>query len=434
MRKKIVILGAGISGLALHWFLKKTSPDLEIITIEKSSHIGGWVRTIEKNGYLFELGPHTLRGASQITMQLIEDLGLQDQIILAHPYAKSRFLFENGKMNKIPASLLGCLFSPFLKEICIAIFKDFSTTRLSDKDISIYDFVKHRFGAKVAERLIDPMISGIYAGNIKQLSLCSCFPLWQKWEQQYGSVFKGVVKYKEPSCPIFSFKKGMSTLVNALNNDSIILNSQASSITFENEKPRVHLMNGKSFSADHLFSTLPLHSLGKLLPTKITIPQLPHASVAVVNLGFRKSVLKQQGFGYLIAQREKEDILGGIWLSSIFPEQNVYPEETRISIMIGGMHRPELCQQSENALINIALQALKNQIGCTDIPDAIHVNIAHNAIPQYPVGFKQSIDDFKKQLSQISTRITCLGTSFSGVSLNDCIQHAYSSAKINPNH
>jgi oxygen-dependent protoporphyrinogen oxidase len=426
MAKQIVILGAGISGLTAAWYLKKKhGSTIEITVVEKTSRPGGWIQTEEVEGFLFEKGPRSCRtkGNGRATLELIEELGLQAQVIGSHPEASQRYLYLEKQLQKLPTSFVSLPFSTTLKGWMKAAWRDLRTAAGPPSDQSIYEFFTRRIGAEWTDRFIDPLVAGIYAGDIHRLSIQSCFPLFYEWEQKQGSLIKGAFCQlkKSPSSsafvkkmekfPIFSFKKGMATLPQALNEQldaHMIFNVSALKMEPSPEGVKVFLSDGRVIDAHQVISTLP--------PT-----DLPYATVAVVNIGFRQSLLKEKGFGYLIPSKEKEAVLGCVFDSCVFPEQNG-PQETRLTVMLGGAHHPQVSQWTNRECLAFAQSALSRHLGINAMPDAISVSIAHQAIPQFEVGHGQWVANYKKQYE--SARFKFLGSAFSGVAVNDCIAYA----------
>ena len=146
--------------------------------------------------------------------------------------------------------------------------------------------------------------------------------------------------------------------------------------------------------ADHVFSTLPAEELSRLLfpfceeSAKI-LREIPFASVGVVNFGYRHKMFEHSGFGYLIPSKERTENLGRCLGFLCFSYQNYYPEETRLTVMLGGMHHPEICTMPSAEMINTALESVVEHMHIKEIPDVIHCKRAWNSIPQYLVGHQK---------------------------------------------
>lgn len=445
IKKRVIILGAGISGLALGWFFKQRfKEEIELTILEKESCCGGWVRTHNCSGFLFESGPRSCRTAGHgiATLQLIESLGLQDEVIAASPAAKKRFLYFDRKLQQLPTGLASFLTSPLTKGILPAIGREWYKQPQWHGDETIYEFISRRLGSTIAERLVDPMVTGIYAGDIRQLSMQACFPDIFHGIEQHGSMLgmlgsrifqRRQINYLSPFVQawskhsIFTLRQGMGSLVNTLENklkNDLRLNCEATSVDLTEEKIHVKLRDGSSLNADQLFCTLPAYALQELI--KVSVPKIEYTSVAVVNMGWGKKVLKHEGFGYLIPSQEQENVLGVVWDSSAFPQQNANTNETRLTVMLGGTHRPDITLRNEQEIRDTALNAVRQHLGIEELPKAILVSCAKNAIPQYKVGHKQKVKDFEHTIQQaFKGKLTILGNAWNGVSLNDCIAQAY---------
>lgn len=394
--KKVIILGAGISGLTAAWELKKKyGSTIDLTLIEKSDRVGGWIKSVHHEGFLFELGARSFRPA-EATLSLIQELGLEKELIRANAHAKKRYLSIHRSLHQITPLLL-------LKQGLIpALVKDLVTPRSNQEDTSIYDFFSRRLGSSLTESLIDPVVKGIYGGNYKNLSMRSCFPnLWNS----HQSLLSAFLKRKKVKTPLLSFKKGMETLPKQLAKNleaKILLSTEILQI-----QERKVITASQTFEADHIISTIPGYALAKIYPD--FQDWLSYVTLSVVNLGWKGDLLPKRGFGFLVPEKERGEILGMTWDSDIFPDQN-QGAQTRLCVMIPGEHAKE-------KLRAVALKNVAHYLNIQKQPDASLAYTAHQAIPQYPVGHFQELQTLPKQ-------ITFLGNSFYGVSINECIRQS----------
>jgi oxygen-dependent protoporphyrinogen oxidase len=333
---RALILGGGITGLSAAWFLKKKNPNAEITLLEKSDRVGGWIRTDREGDFLFEKGPRTFPlGRCPLLLEMMQELRLN--ILYAKP--QKRYLWKKGKLHslgsQLPWLLPYLLREPFVKKSIV-------------EDESIYDFAVRRFGVKVAEEIFDPMTLGIYAGDMRKLSIRSCFPSLFSAEREKGSVLKAFFGVKSQG--LFTLEAGMESLVEALKKGIDIVTQCKVEAIGKNEVTA----GGKIWKADRILSALP--------------PQLPAKSIWVVNVGFNREVLQKRGYGYLIPTREGQSVLGVIWDSSIFPLQG----QTKMTVML---------REEEKNPLEAALQHLS-----LGKPDQASVFFAEKAIPQMEVG------------------------------------------------
>lgn len=447
MKRHFVVLGAGISGLALGWFLRERfGDDISLTILEKSPHEGGWIRSQYCQDFLFENGPRSCRtkGNGIATLQLIESLGLQADVIAASPSAQQRFLYIDNKLQKLPSGLFSFLKSPLMQGMLPGLYRDWRFGVKCDGDESVYHFISRRLGHDIAERLMDPLVSGIYAGNIRQLSMQACFPdIFNKVKSKgsiLNSMWAGLFKKADPQKlspfvrtaakhPLFTLRQGMGMLTKSLAEvlkNCIMFNCSAKSLVFNHAKVEIDIGSGQTLYADHVFSAVPDHALRHLIdPLKVLVPVVPGASVAVVNMGWKEKVLNRQGFGYLVPSSEKEDVLGVVWDSEAFPQQNGSREETRLTVMLGGVNRPDIPLKQEDEIIELALKAISRHLGIKRCPDVIRVSIAIDAIPQYQVGHTGRVNELREKIDdEFGCRLHLAGSSWDGVSVNDCVANA----------
>lgn len=435
MSQQIVILGGGISGLATAWYLRHyLGQDVSVKVIEQSSRAGGWIETLQADGFLFEQGPRSCRtaGVGKETLSLVEQLGLESEVIVPDHSAFNRYLYHNNALQKMPKNLWEVPFNSLTEGFLKALWRDWRMPKRQEEDESIHSFFSRRLGTVWADRLIDPFVLGIYAGDCKTLSMKSAFPLFDEWEQKKGSLLRGAWSHKKNDAPttpfiqkisrspLFSFQQGMETLPRSLANNlkgSLFLEKK---VVWLEDIPSgfiVHCEDGEQIIAHHLISTFPMHVLADLLPIK---NPLKYASVAIVNMGFHSQVLPARGFGYLVPSSSQEIVLGCVWDSSIFPQQNRDPNQTRLTFMLGGSQHPQIEAMPDHEVIELALKALHKHMRICVTPAVIQVKKTVKAIPQYPIGHEQ----WKAEMRRLFPKIALSGTAFTGVSLNDCIAEA----------
>jgi oxygen-dependent protoporphyrinogen oxidase len=288
-------------------------------------------------------------GRSPHLLQLINELKLK--IIPSDPSAAKRFILYQGRLRSIGSFFPKLI--PYLIRECFI-----SPSRLEDE--SIYDFAARRFSPKIAETFFDPLTLGIYAGDIRKLSIRACFPALYQWEKEKGSVVRGIFSAPKKAKGLFTIHTGMETLIDELQKQlsiEIILNCPVEIIS-----DCEVFAGGKTWMADRVISALP--------------PEIPCRSIWVVNLAYNDDILPKKGFGYLVPTQENESLLGVIFDSAIFPEQN-HSRETRLTAMV---------RSEEKEPLQAALSALERHLGVKAWPDHSSVFLAKNAIPQFEVG------------------------------------------------
>ena len=303
-----MILGGGISGLSAAWYLKKKHSRAKITLLEKESRLGGWVQTRKEGGFVFEEGPRTFPWLRSLHLrELIGELGLEKEILFSSHRAKKRYLWHQGHLRSIGSLLPGMIW-PLIR----GRFR-----KNLEGDVSIYDFAVQKYGKNVAETLIDPLVLGIFGGDIRKLSVASCFPEWQKSKS-----------FAPPSGPLFALKGGMQRLIEELQRQSSI--EIVSSCPVEALHRDGVVAGQKFWEGDRIVSALPGQELGRLTGDW---PDFPTVSLWRVFLAYPEAALPKSGFGYLVPSQEKETVMGMVWDSEIFPQQNI-SSETRVTAML----------------------------------------------------------------------------------------------------
>lgn len=420
-KESIIVLGGGIAGLTAAWNLREH----DVLVLEGASRAGGWVQTVEKEGFLFELGPRSCRtyGKGAATLELIRELGMGDEVLPAASAAQTRYVLHQQKLTKIPAGIIQWMTSPFLTPSLHAIFRDlFSGAILAD--CSIAEFVRKRFGEDILDMFLNPLVSGVYAGDPEALSIASCFPSLFETQKMHGSLLKGMLlsglksKGSKPPFPLFTLKRGLNSLIDRLverlGSARVKLAAKVTAVDQVGNGWKVRLESGEEFSCQRVVSTLPPGTVEKLWGFKA--PSM--ASVAVVNMGYRQLDFPENGFGYLVPSKEKEKILGVVWDSQVFPEQQSQGQ-ARLTVMIGGTTAPADWKTWD--LEAIALDAVKRHMGISVAPDTVQLTIANEAIPQYEVGYSGRKEKFIQDMRVTHPGIEFRGALFDGVAINDCI-------------
>lgn len=444
--RRIAILGAGISGLATGWFLKQfLGSDVQLTIIEKKDRAGGWIQTERQGDFLFEQGPRSCRtkGLGRETLALIEDLRLEDQVITPHPDAKNRFLYQGNQLQRLPKHLWEVPFNPIFQSFLKAIWRDRKMPKRKEEDESIHSFFSRRIGNALTETVIDSFVSGIYAGDYKRLSLKSCFPLFDQWEQERGSLLCGAWHHRPLSSvkqtpfiqkmerfPMFSFREGMDSLPRTLADrlsEHLVLGQSIQRLIFDKQGVEIRLNDGRSCLVDRVISTLPTFALSSLVEQYPSIAkrlrELHYASVTSVNVGFRQAVLPYRGFGYLIPSCEGQQALGCVWDSSVFPQQN-RGNQTRLTVMMGGRRHPEVANMSQIEITALTRSVLSSHLGIDADPEVIQINQSQEAIPQFEVGYAKWKSEIQEEVEQLIPQLLLSGSAWSGVAINDCIANA----------
>jgi len=443
--KKVVIIGAGISGLTTAYWLSKNNFDVTVL--EKSSHIGGSIITKKIDAFLIDLGPNSTLETSDILKDLINEIGLQDEKIYANEASKNRYVLKDGKLYPIPMSLGNFLKTPlFSISAKLRLLKEPFIKPTNGEDISLADFVKHRLGKEFLDYAINPFVAGVYAGDPETLSTAAAFPKLHALEQKYGSFIKGAImgarerkKSKEAAknrAKLFSFKNGMQTFTDTL--AGLLKGKIETNIVINNiEKNNSGFMvkaeikeQIKETQFDQLVFCAPTHAMSRLLKNlhpenAKSLENIQYPPVTVVFNGFKKSDIKRDldGFGFLIPKVENKEILGSIWSSVIFPERSAADYEA-FTTFVGGTRQPQNAKLKDDILKKLVYEDLNSIIGLKAEPVFTHIKRWEKSIPQYTLGYKK----YQKMFDEMENTINGLyfaGNFRRGISVGDSVLSAH---------
>ncbi|HEY7696839.1 MAG TPA: protoporphyrinogen oxidase, partial [Vicinamibacteria bacterium] len=225
--KRVVVIGGGISGTAAAFTAKKRARqlgmDLDVVLLEKEAEIGGKALSLEEDGWLFETGPLGYLNNEPIVDELAREAGLEDELVRAGEARHHRYVVARGKPREVKTNPFGFAAAGILSfsGLLRVAREPFVPGRHDEGDESVWDFAARRLGPEFADRLIHPMVLGIFAGDAKRLSLPSSFPIMAELEREHGSLiraqFARARRKKGPRGSVLSsFREGMQSLPRAL--------------------------------------------------------------------------------------------------------------------------------------------------------------------------------------------------------------------------
>ncbi|MEW6163039.1 MAG: protoporphyrinogen oxidase [Nitrospirota bacterium] len=441
---RLIIVGGGISGLSLAYFLIETNPSSDILIFESERRAGGKIWTDRVGGFLCEGGVNGFLDNRPKTLELATKLGLTP--LRSNDAARKRYIFSEGKLHILPESPLSFFSSNLLSLYGrMRILYEIFVSKGRKDDETLADFAKRRLGIEAYERLIDPMASGIYAGDPETMSLKSCFPRIYELEKRYGSLIKALIKLRKeaktsgkkvglgPGGVLTSFYDGMEVFIKALENhlgERLKTESRVVSIDKKGDNYIVFLSDNSRFEAEGVVIATPAHASSEMVKDfnrnlSLILKEIPYPPISVVCLGYMRDRIKQplDGFGFLVPKREGRKVLGTLWDSSIFP--NRAPEGyVLFRSMVGGARSSELALQDENRLMEMVMDVLRDAMDIRAQPDFVKVYTHEKGIPQYLLGHERRLEAIDKIVSGYRG-LYITGNSYRGVGVNDCIENSY---------
>jgi protoporphyrinogen/coproporphyrinogen III oxidase len=456
---EVLIVGGGISGLTVAHAsaLQQRSGSCELW--ESTDRLGGTIGTDRIGGYSVDWGPNGFLDREPLTLQLADELGLKDSLEPANLKSSNRFIVKHGKLHPVPLSPAMMLTTGLLGplEKARVFCEPFIRGRRGDDDESVFDFAARRIGKGAAATFVDPMVSGVFGGLARELSLPSCFPIMREMETRYGGLVKALIarqlekrrsrkrgesakKAGGPAGPaghLTSFKSGLDLLVQQLERElSFIIkkNRSVAWIRRNEDSWEIADQTGSSVRSRKLVLACPAYAAASLLndfdpELSQAFAAIPYAPIIVVATGHRREDVAHplDGFGFLIPRTQGMRTLGSIWTSSIF-EARAPEGFVQFRSMLGGAGDPSVLELSDDQLWKTLRRELDPLIGIHKDPDFIRIYRWERGIPQFKMGHRER----RARIEQGVVRhpgLYIAGNAYYGVSLNDCVKMAYRVAR-----
>jgi len=455
--KSIVVIGGGIAGLSAAYYARKNSPDIQVTLLEAGSHWGGKITTdrvpFENGEFIIEGGPDTFLATKPWGVALCKELGLGDRLHGTNPHQKNTYVLHKNKLQPLPdglAMMIPTNIPSILKSQLVSwsgkvrMGLDFLLpSQNGHHDESLGQFVSRRLGREAYENLIEPLMSGIYAGDGDQLSLRSTFPYLHDLEHKYGSLAVGALKMRQQMAArgakaqgsrsaFLTPTTGLAEIVEALvetlteHGTGLRLNTPVSQIKKVDSHYLVDLDSGEALEADAVILATPAPVSGSLLASfdselASVLKSIHYASTATVTLAYRQSDLSRplDGYGYVIPRREGRRALACTWTSTKFPHRA--PEGyALIRVFVGRAGQESDIPWDEAGLLDVARKELELTLNIFAEPLVSRVFIWENAMPQYNLGHPEKLNQIDAALEK-HPGLALAGNGYRGIGIPDCI-------------
>jgi protoporphyrinogen/coproporphyrinogen III oxidase len=442
-QKSVAIIGAGIAGLTAAFRLHQAG--FRVKVFERSGRAGGSILTHREGGWLIEAGPNSVQLGAGELKQLITDLDLEGELQIANPAAKKRFIVRDGRFMPVPMGPGQFLGTPlFGFRTKLSIFTElFSRPRGRNSDVSLAELVRSHYTQELVDYAINPLVAGIYAGDPEKLSVKNAFPsLWEA-ERLKGSMPRGMIAVMKAKRPpgqkrpkggpaLVSFRLGLQhltdTLVSKLPPDSLELNTTVETV-IPGQPLRLVCTHGLEKCGgefDFVVLAVPAPALAQITFGTLaerplaTLDSITHPPVSSLFLGFRREQVSHplDGFGGLTPEKERRDVLGILFSSTLFPGRA--PEgHVALTVFAGGMRQPEHARLSTAQLLERVRRDLTDLVGVQGDPVFVKHTFWPKAIPQYQIGYERHLEKMTS-LEESTPNLFVGGQCRDGISLPDC--------------
>jgi protoporphyrinogen/coproporphyrinogen III oxidase len=440
---RIAIVGGGISGLSLAYMLSGKNCGLDIKVFEADSRPGGKIFTEKVGGYVCEAGVNGFLDNKPATLELAAKINLPP--VKSDDNSRKRFIFTGGKLQQLPESPAKFMLSNFLSlPGRLRMMAEYFIPAADKDDETMEAFAKRRVGKEFFEKLLDPMASGVYAGDPSKMSIRSCFSKVYDLERKYGGLLKGFAAIgKEgkrsgkkveagPGGTLMSFNGGMYSLIETLRDilgKSVVTNKEARGVEKSGKGYVVHFGDGTKYDADIVVLASPAHDSALIVrdfdkSIHDILVTIPYPALSVISFGLKKEKISRDMnmFGFLIPGKEKRKILGTLIDSSIFP--NRAPEgHILLRSMVGGARAEALAMLDDEKLISMVRDELADIIGLRAEPEFQRIFRWEKAIPQYELGHFRKLEALDAASSK-HKGFYLTGNAYRGVAVNDCVANS----------
>lgn len=443
----VAVIGGGISGLAAARRLADAGASF--LLVDAAHRLGGKIVTERTGGFTIEGGPDCFLASKPDGVGLVRQLGLEARLCTTDPAHRGTFVRRGDTLHRLPEGLTGLVptrIVPLLTTRTLSLLgraraglEALLPSRPAPGDETIAAFARRRFGREAYDWLIEPLLSGIYAGDGEQLSLAATFPILAQLERSDGSVLRAMAQRRGPgpAAGFVTLTGGLGELVDALARrlprDRVRLDAPVTAIERSGAAYRVRVADGSTITCDRAILALPASAAASVVaPLDARIERelagIPFVSTATVSLGFAPGAADRRlhGYGFVSPRAAGGPIVAGTWTSNKFPGRAPLAG-TLVRFFLGRAGNEALIDQSDDQLIALARGELRRLSGVTATPALARVFRWPRSMPQYVVGHLERLERLG-QLLQGFPGLLLAGASYRGVGIPDCIASGWAAA------
>ncbi|MBV8069026.1 MAG: protoporphyrinogen oxidase [Acidobacteriaceae bacterium] len=446
MAARVIIIGAGVSGLSTAYFLGKLG--IASLLLEKSERLGGLIKTDVVDGCQLEAGPDSYIASKPAVTELAQELGdLGREIIPSNDKARRVFIRKHGRMIPMPPGMVFMVPSELKPAFESPLFsvqsklrfltERFARPRRRNKDISVGQLVREHFGEEMLDYVAEPLLAGVYGGDATALSAASVLPRFVAYEEKYGSLIAGAREERRAQgshagAMFQSFQGGMQSLTDALaaatRAHTEICHGEAIHVSQSEDAWQVETTIG-SFASREVVLACPAHVASRLLRGAVPVVAgelagIPYSSAILVTLVFERASISHSlnGFGFLVPRRERNTIAAATWINTKFPSR-IADGRAAIRAFIVGEQATRLLPRENVELLSLVRRDLSQLMGVEAEPRFATAYKWPDSMPQYVVGHSERHQRLRAALEQ-HPGIHLVGNAYSGVGVPDCVRMA----------
>ena len=456
--KRVAVLGAGISGLSAAYRLHRLRPEATLRVWDRRDRTGGVLTTLHTQGYQIEQSADNFITTVPWGLELCRELGLADELVQTNPAYRRTYVVRKKRLHLLPDGFLMMAPSKMWPLAVTPILSPLGKLRAameyvlpksrSDADETLASFVTRRLGREVFERLVEPLVSGVYAADMDKLSLMATLPRFREMEREHGSLIRAMrsqirankqagLQANESGARYSMFvtlRQGLShitdTLAAKLPSDAVQLNRRAETlerIADESGKTQWRLtdQHGRAECFDAVIFALPSYETARLIMPMHNrlgewLGRIEHSGTAIVTFAFHRAQMKTKitGMGFVVPKTENSPILAGSF-SSMKYEHRAPEGKLLIRFFAGGARAPEMVDLPDAELLPLIKREMNQLLHIECEPELEVVSHWPRTMPQYHLGHLELIDEVSRLAAEIPD-FALAGNAFDGVGIPNC--------------
>lgn len=443
---QVVIIGGGISGLSAAYDLSRAG--IPYTLIEKRSRLGGVIETQVLDGCVLEGGPDSFISQKPEALALIKELGLERDVIGSNDQSRITYILRGGGLVRMPEGMMMIAPSrvwPVVKSPLlgwgtkIRMARELLRRPATHPDRSVADFVIDHFGQETLDYLAEPLLSGVYGGDPKEMSANSVLPRFVEMEAKYGSLGRAALKSRSRASSsgggtLFrTLKHGLGTLTDRLSQGVPVQRGEAETIERTGEAFRVRA-DGQWVEAQQMILACPSWSAARLtqaLDARLSqlLAQIPYTSSLTVALGYRKAGFdgRYAGHGFLVPRKERRRMAACTFVTTKFSDR-APDDKVLLRCFFGGAGDDAVLGESDESLVNMAREELRDILGLTSAPLFTAISRWPQSMAQYTVGHAARWKEIEMRQAAIPG-LYLAGNAYTGIGIPDCIRMGRSAAQ-----
>lgn len=456
MTYRAVVVGGGIAGLTAAERLAARLGGAAVLLVETERWLGGKILTERREGFVMEGGPDCFLAMKPGGMAMCRHLGIEDRVIGTNPDLRRSFVKRLGRLHPLPDGITGLVpsrITPLMTTPILSLGGRLRAgaellvpRRKNGEPESVGEFVRRRFGREAWDYLIEPLLSGIFAGDGDRLSLGATFPQLKATEEQHGSLLRPMLKARfapparngGPPVGFVTLARGLGELVEQIEArlpaEAVRLGVGVTALSRPPGGPyRLSLSDGSVIEAESVVLATPAFATAELVAgfdpaLAAPLREIPFVTTATVSLAFPRQAVARplQGYGYVSPRVEGGQIVAVTWTSNKFPGR-VPGDGVLVRAFLGRSGQEEIVNASDEEMVAVVRQELRSLHGITAAPSFSLVVRWPKGMPQYTLGHEGRLARIGEALGQWPGLFVA-GSSYRGVGIPDCIQSGWAAA------